>query len=100
MYEKGSQVKVLVELDATGVKELQFLGRVVVDAEDFMAIHFDTVILPKMQIKSADPLPDKPLEEILGTDLTFMDAINRPKPPKVENVRFIKEDTPGKTKSK
>jgi hypothetical protein len=91
MYEKGNQVKVAVEIGGGGVKELRFVGRVVVDAEDFMAIQFDTIILPKMEIKSADPLPDKPIEEILGTELSAIDAVSRPKPPKVENVRFLEE---------
>lgn len=91
MYEKGSPVKVCVEIGPSGIKELQFIGKILIDAEDFMAIQFETVILPKMEIKSADPLPDKPVEEILGTELSMADAVNRPKPPKVENVRFIEE---------
>ncbi len=96
MYEKGNLVKVSLEIGGSGIKELQFMGKVVVDAEDFMAIQFDTVILPKMEIKSAEPLPDKPVEEILGTELSAIDAVNRPKPPKVENVRFIVEAKPAK----
>ena len=91
MYEKDTAVRVTVDLGDTGIKELQFVGRVVIDAEDFMAIQFDTVILPKMEIKSADPLPDKPLEEVLGTQFSSIDEVNRPKPPKVELVRFIEE---------
>ncbi|GAB4338548.1 MAG: hypothetical protein Kow0099_12730 [Candidatus Abyssubacteria bacterium] len=91
MYEKGTSVRVTVDMGDKGITELEFLGRVVIDATDFMAIQFDTIIIPKMQIKSADPLPDKPLEEVLGTELARVDGVNRPKPPKVENVRFIAE---------
>jgi hypothetical protein len=91
MYEKGSGVKVSIEIGGSGVRELQFLGKVLIDAEDFMAIQFDTVILPKMEIKSAEPVPDKPVEDILGTDLASSEVVKRPKPPKVENVRFIQE---------
>jgi hypothetical protein len=89
MYEKGTSVRVTVDIGEKGISELEFLGRVVIDATDFMAIQFDIVIIPKMQIKSADPLPDKPLEEVLGTELARVDGVNRPKPPKVENVRFL-----------
>jgi hypothetical protein len=100
MFEKGSPVRVALEIGATGLKELRFIGKVVIDADDFMAIQFDTIILPKMEIKSADPIPDKPLEEVLGTDLSAIDAVSRPKPPKVENVRFIEEAGPKVKSSK
>ncbi len=89
MYEKGKSVKVNVEIGGSGIKELEFIGRVVIDAVDFMAVQFDTVIIPKMEIKSAEPLPDRPLEEVLGTVMSKEDDVNRPKPPKVEGVRFL-----------
>jgi hypothetical protein len=93
MYEKGSTVKVSVEIGGSGLKELEFIGRVVLDASDFMAVQFDTIVIPKMEIKSAEPLPDKPLEEIFGTDKEDGEAVERPKPPKVENVRFLPEES-------
>ncbi len=92
MYEKGNTVKVTVDVGDSGLKELEFVGRVVIDATDFMAIQFDTIIIPKMEIKSADLLPEKPLEELLGTSMSKADAVNRPKPPKVENVRFLSQE--------
>lgn len=88
-YEKGTAVKVTVDISNTGLSELQFVGRIVIDASDFMAIQFDTVIVPKMEIKTAETIPDKPLEELLGTEISVSDGVNRPKPPKVENVRFL-----------
>ena len=91
MYEKGSSIKVTVDIGNAGVKELEFIGKVVIDETDFMAVQFDTIIIPKMEIKSAEPLPDKPLEEVLGTVRSREDDVNRPKPPKVEKVRFIAE---------
>ena len=98
MYEKGSPVRVCVEIGPSRIKELQFIGKVLVDAEDFMAIQFDTIILPKMEIKSAEPLPDRPVEEVLGMELSAIDAVNRPRPPKIENVRFIEEKQQKKSK--
>jgi len=89
VYEKGTAVRVTVDISNTGLTELQFVGKVVIDASDFMAIEFDTVIVPKVEIKTAEPLPDKPLEEVLGTEIAVSDGVNRPKPPKVENVRFL-----------
>jgi hypothetical protein len=91
MYEKGSSIKVNLEIGSSGIKELEFIGKVVIDEADFMAVQFDTIIIPKMEIKSAEPLPDKPLEEVLGAVRSREDDINRPKPPKVEGVRFIAE---------
>ena len=38
MYEKGSSIKVAVEIGGSGVKELEFIGKVVIDAVDFMAV--------------------------------------------------------------
>jgi hypothetical protein len=98
MYEKGSPVRVCVEIGPSGIKELQFIGKVLIDAEDFMAIQFDTIILPKMEIKSAEPLPDRPVEEVLGMELSAIDAVNRLRPPKIENVRFIEEKQQKKSK--
>ncbi len=92
MYEKGSSVKITVDVGDSGLRELEFVGRVVIDAVDFMAIQFDTLIIPKMEIKSAESLPDKPLEEILGTQRSVEDDVSRPKPPKVERVRFLEGD--------
>ncbi len=91
MYEKGSPVRVTVGIGDGGIKELEFIGKVVIDASDFMAVQFDTVILPKMEIRAAEPLPDKPLEEILGTARAAKGGVDRPKPPKVEGVRFVVE---------
>lgn len=54
MYEKGKSVKITVTVGDSGLKELEFVGRVVIDAVDFMAIQFDTLIIPKMEIKSAE----------------------------------------------
>ena len=70
---------------------MEFIGKVVIDASDFMAVQLDTVILPKMEIRAAEPLPDKPLEEVLGTAKRAKDGVDRPKPPKVEGVRFLVE---------
>lgn len=89
MYEKGSSIKITVDVGGSGLRELEFVGRVVIDAVDFMAVQFDTIIVPKMEIKSAESLPDKPLEEVLGTERSVEDDVNRPKPPKVEGVRFL-----------
>jgi hypothetical protein len=99
MYEKGSSVKITVEVGDSGIKELEFVGRVVIDAVDFMAVQFDTIIIPKMEIKSAEPLPDKPLEEVLGTERSKEDDVNRPKPPKVEEVRFLEQEHEAKAKN-
>ncbi|RJP21540.1 MAG: hypothetical protein C4520_09630 [Candidatus Abyssobacteria bacterium SURF_5] len=99
MFEKGSPLRVSIDIGGSGVRELHFVGKVVIDAEDFMAIQFDTIILPKMEIKSADQIPDKPLEEVLGTEISASDAVKRLKPPKVENVRFIQETVKKKAKS-
>ncbi|MBI5118756.1 hypothetical protein HZA56_19985 [Candidatus Poribacteria bacterium] len=96
MYEKGNTVKVAVNVGDSGLKELAFVGRIVIDATDFMAIQFDTIIIPKMEIKSADLLPDKPLEEVLGTSISKNDAVHRPKPPIVENVRFLSQEPEAK----
>ncbi len=93
MYEKGTAVRVTLDISSAGLKELEFVGRVVIDATDFMAIQFDTVIIPKVEIKAAEPLPDKPLEEVLGTEIARSDGVERPKPPKVENVRFLAEQS-------
>ncbi len=92
MYEKGSSVKVTVDIGDGGIKELEFVGKVVIDATDFMAVQFDTIVIPKMEIKSAELLPDKPLEEVLGTDRALAEGVDRPKPPKVEDVRFLTEE--------
>jgi hypothetical protein len=91
MYDKGSSVRITVSLGDSGAKELEFTGTVVIDATDFMAVKFDTIIIPKIEIKSAELLPDKPLEEVLGTERSRDDDVNRPKPPKVEKVRFLAE---------
>lgn len=94
MYEKGSPVKVTVEIGEAGVKELEFVGKVVIDGSDFMAVRFDTIILPKMGIKAAEPIPeDQPLEQVLGTERKVSDGVERPKPPKVDNVRFLPIET-------
>jgi hypothetical protein len=90
MYEKGNSVRVTVEIGDAGLKELEFVGKIVIDATDFMAVQFDTVIIPKMEIKSAELLPDKPLEEVLGTERSKEGGVDRPKPPKVDQVRFLK----------
>jgi hypothetical protein len=91
MYEKGSSIRVNVDISESGVRELEFIGEVVIDASDFMAVKFDTIIIPKMDIKNAEPLPDSPLEEVLGVQETTGAAavVERPKPPEVENVRFL-----------
>ena len=96
MYEKGSPVRVTVGIGDGGIKELEFIGKVVIDASDFMAVQFDTVILPKMEIRTAEPLPDKPLEEILGTARAAKGGVDRPKPPKVEGGRFVVEEAAAK----
>jgi hypothetical protein len=96
MYEKGNTVKVTVNVGDGGLKELEFVGRIVIDATDFMAIQFDTIIIPKMEIKSADLLPDKPLEEVLGTSISKNAAVHRSKAPKVENVRFLSQEPEAK----
>lgn len=98
MYEKGSAIKVTLDISDAGLRELEFVGRVVIDATDFMAIQFDTIIIPKVEIKAAEPLPDKPLEEVLGTEMARADGAERPKPPKVENVRFLAEQPAAKVK--
>ncbi len=89
MYEKGETIRVTVDISEQGVTELQFIGKVLIDASDFMAIQFDTIIIPKVEIKSAEPVPEEPLEEVLGTTISHADDVKRPKPPKVENVRFL-----------
>ncbi len=91
MYEKGSSIKVNVEIGESGVRELEFIGEVVIDASDFMAVKFDTIIISKMDIKNAEPLPDSPLEEVLGVqEITgAATAAERPKPPEVKDVRFL-----------
>lgn len=98
MYEKGSAIKVTLDISDAGLRELQFVGRVVIDATDFMAIQFDTIIIPKVEIKAAEPLPDKPLEEVLGMEIARADGVERPKPPKVENVRFLAEQPDAEVK--
>ncbi len=100
MFEKGSAVKVTVDISNAGLRELQFVGKVVIDATDFMAIQFDTIILPKMEIRAADPVPDKPLEEVLGTELSRSDGVRRIEPPKVENVRFLYAEGEAKSRGK
>ena len=50
MYEDGSLIKVVVEVGEDGLKELEFVGRVVVDGSDFMAIQFDTLIIRQVFI--------------------------------------------------
>jgi hypothetical protein len=99
MYEDGSLIKIVVEVGEDGLKELEFVGRVVVDGSDFMAIQFDTLIIPKSEIKSADPIPeDKKLEDILGAEKEGV-GVERPAPPKVDNVRFLPQE-PEKPKQK
>ncbi len=89
MYEKGSPIKVNVNIGETGLQELEFVGKVVIDGSDFMAIEFDTLIVSKTNIKSAESIPgDQPLEQILGADKEG-EGLERPKPPRVENVRFL-----------
>jgi len=101
MYEKGSSVKVTIDIGENGVKELEFVGKVVIDGSDFMAVQFDTIIIPKMEIKSADPLPeDQSLEDILGAEKDAAGAIERPEPPKVENVRFLPVEPKAGAKTK
>ena len=98
MYEKGSPIKVTVGIGEAGVKELEFIGTVVVDGSDFMAVKFDTIIIPKMDIKSAEPIPaDQPLEQVLGAERMAGDGVERPKPPTVENVRFLPVEPEPKT---
>jgi hypothetical protein len=100
MYEKGSKVKVTVDISNAGLRELEFIGKVVIDATDFMAIQFDTIIIPKMEIKSSDPVPDKPLEELLGAELSRSEGVRAAKPPKVENVRFLFAEGEAKSRGK
>jgi hypothetical protein len=91
MYEKGSSVKVTVSIGDGGVKELDFIGKVVIDGNDFMAVQFDTIIIPKMDIKAAEPIPEgQDLEQVVGADKSSGGAgVERPKPPKVGDVRFL-----------
>lgn len=91
MYEKGNPLKITVDIGASGITKLEFIGKVVLDANDFLAVQFDTLIIPKMDLKTVEPLPDKPLEEIFGTDREGGEAVERPQPPKVDNVRFLPE---------
>ncbi len=99
MYEKGSSVRVTVGIGVDGVTELEFVGKVVIDGSDFMAVQFDTIIIPKMDIKSAEPIPgDQSLEELLGAERMAADGVERPKPPIVENVRFLPPKTEAKTR--
>jgi len=102
MYEKGSSIKVNVEIGESGVRELEFIGEVVIDANDFMAVKFDTIIIQKMDIKNAEPLPDCPLEEVLGVqEITgAAAAAERPKPPEVKDVRFLPVKPKSKSKSR
>lgn len=94
MYEKGSPVKVTVEIGEQGIKEMEFVGKVVIDGSDFMAVQFDTIIIPKMDIKTAEPIPgDEPLEQILGAERMSGDGVERPTPPRVDNVRFLPVET-------
>jgi hypothetical protein len=89
MYEKGSPIRVNVNIGEAGLQELEFVGRVVIDGSDFMAIEFDTLIIPKVNIKSADSMPeDQPLEDVLGAEKEGAN-LERPEPPKVDNVRFL-----------
>jgi len=89
MYEKGSSVRVTVDIGEAGINELEFVGKVVIDGSDFMAIQFDTIIIPKTEIKGAEPLPEgQDLEQVLGTERKA-DDVDRPKPPRVEGVRFL-----------
>lgn len=100
MYEKGSSIRVTVDIGEAGVRELEFIGKVVIDASDFMAVKFDTIIIPKVEIKNAEPLPDRPLEEVLGAGGGDAgDGVERPKPPEVENVRFLRVEPKGGAKS-
>lgn len=91
MYEKGNPLKITVDIGASGITKLEFIGKVVLDADDFLAVQFDTIVIPKMDLKTVEPLPDKPLEEVFGTDREGGEAVERPKPPTVENVRFLSE---------
>jgi hypothetical protein len=92
MYEKGSSVKVTVCIGEAGVTEMEFVGKVVIDGSDFMAVQFDTIIIPKMDIRSAEPIPDgQSLEQLLGAERMAADGVERPKPPTVEDVRFLSQ---------
>jgi len=98
MYEKGSTIKVAVGLGNVEPGELECVGEVLIDTADFMAVRPDTLVIPKAAIKSAEQLPDKPLEEQLGTTASQESKLSRPEPPKVENVRFLPQSprqTPG-----
>ena len=89
MYEKGSPIKVSLNIGEAGMQELEFVGKVVIDGSDFMAIEFDALIIPKVNIRSADSIPgDQPLEQVLGTEREGA-ILERLKPPKVDNVRFL-----------
>jgi hypothetical protein len=93
MYEKGSSVKVTVNIGEGGVNELDFIGKVVIDGADFMAVQFDTIIIPKMDIKSAEPIPEgQDLEMVIGTEKGTEGGVERPKPPTVGNVRFLSSE--------
>ena len=99
MYEKGSSVKVTINIGDGGVKELDFVGKVVIDGNDFMAVQFDTIIIPKMDIKSAEPIPEgQDLEQLVGADKSGGDGVERPKPPKVGNVKFLPRESEPKEK--
>jgi hypothetical protein len=90
MYEKGSSVKVTLDIGQEGIRELEFVGRVVIDGADFMAVQFDTIIIPKVEITSAEPIPEgQDLEQVIGTDKGIEGNVDRPKPPTVGRVRFL-----------
>lgn len=96
MYEKGSSVKVTVDIGQEGIRELEFIGRVVIDGADFMAVQFDTIIIPKVEIASAEPIPEgQDLEQVIGTDKGIEGKVKRPKPPTVGRVRFLPLDARG-----
>lgn len=100
MFEKGSSVKVSINIGDGGVKELDFVGKVVIDGNDFMAVQFDTIIIPKMDIKSAEPIPEgQDIEQVVGSDSSGDgDGLERPKPPTVGNVRFLPRESEAKEK--
>jgi hypothetical protein len=104
MYEKGSAIKVTINIGDGGIKELDFVGKIVIDGNDFMAVQFDTIIIPKVDIKAAEPIPDgKDLEHMMGVDKgSGGGGIERPEPPKVGNVRFLslESDSLAKTQAK
>ena len=66
MPEKESNVKVPLDISTIGPGKLESVGTVMIDAPDFMAIQFDTMIVSKTAIESATQFPDKPLDEQLG----------------------------------